>query len=112
MPRPELWPGDIVWAEFAPTVGREHSGRRPALVVANSTYLDLVDELAIVVPLTTHDRGWENHIEVGADLPRRSWAMTEQVRTVDRRRLTGLIAGADDETMDAVRVWLVDFLDL
>jgi len=38
--------------------------------------------------------------------------MTEQVRTVDRRRLNGLIAGADDETMDAVRVWLVDFLDL
>lgn len=112
MPRPDLWPGDIVWADFASTVGREQSGRRPALVVANSAYLDLVAELAVVVPLTTQDRGWENHVEVGAKLPRRSWAMTEQVRTVDRRRLGGLIAGADDETMDAVRVWLVDFLDL
>jgi len=112
MPRPDLWPGDIVWADFVPTVGRERSGRRPALVVANGRYLDIVTELAIVVPLTTHDRGWDNHIEVGADLPRRSWAMTEQVRAVDRRRLGGLLGGADDETMDAVRVWLVDFLDL
>lgn len=112
MSRPELWPGDIVWVDFAPTTGREQSGRRPALVVANRVYLELVDELAVVVPLTTRDRGWENHVEVGAELPARSWAMTEQVRTVDRRRIGGLIAGADDETMDAVRVWLVDFLDL
>lgn len=112
MPRPDLWPGDVVWADFAPTTGREQSGRRPALVVSTSTYLDLVTELAVVVPLTTTDRGWENHVEVGAELPRPSWAMTEQPRTVDRRRLGGLIAGADDETMDAVRVWLIDFLDL
>ena len=112
MPRPELWPGDVVWADFAPTVGREQSGRRPALVVANTAYLGLVAELAIVVPLTTRDRGWENHVEVGADLPRPSWAMTEQVRTVDRRRLGSVIAGADDATLDAIRVWLVDFLDL
>lgn len=111
MTRPELWPGDIVWADLSPTSGREQSGRRPALVVSNTTYLDLVTELAVVLPLTTQDRGWDNHIRVGADLPRPSWAMTEQVRTVDRRRLGGLIAGADDETMDAVRLWLVDFLD-
>lgn len=112
MPRPELWPGDVVWADFAPTVGRKQTGRRPALVVANRDYLELVDDLAVVVPLTTRDRGWDSHVEVGAALPQRSWAMTEQVRTVDRRRLGALIAGADDETMDAVRVWLVDFLDL
>lgn len=112
MQRPELWPGDVVWADLGSTVGREQSGRRPALVVANATYLGLVTELAIVVPLTTHDRGWDNHVEVGADLPRPSWAMTEQVRVIDRRRLGNLIGGADDETMDAVRVWLIDFLDL
>ncbi|PZQ87626.1 MAG: type II toxin-antitoxin system PemK/MazF family toxin [Leifsonia xyli] len=108
----ELWPGDIVWADLAPTRGREQAGRRPVLVVANRAYLGLVADLAIVVPLTTRDRGWDNHVEVGAELPERSWAMTEQVRTVDRLRLRGLIAGADDETMDAIRVWLVDFLDL
>jgi len=80
--------------------------------VSNTTYLGLVTELAVIVPLTTRNRGWDNHVEVGANLPRRSWAMTEQVRAIDRSRLGGLIAGADDETMDAIRVWLVDFLDL
>jgi mRNA-degrading endonuclease toxin of MazEF toxin-antitoxin module len=38
--------------------------------------------------------------------------MSDQLRTIDRRRLSGFIAGADDETMEAIRVWLVDFLDL
>jgi mRNA interferase MazF len=112
MPRPDLWPGDIVWAEFGLPIGREQSGRRPALVVANADYLEVVTELAVVVPLTTRDRGWDNHVDVGAQLPRPSWAMTEQVRAIDRRCLSGFIASADDETMDAVRVWLIDFLDL
>ena len=112
MARPDLWPGDVVWAELGPGAGREQSGRRPVLVVSNRAFLSLATELAIVVPLTTRDRGWDSHVEVGADLPQPSWAMTEQVRTVDRRRLHGVIASADDETLDAVRVWLVDFLDL
>ncbi len=112
MPRPEIWPGDVVWADFGGTVGHEQMGRRPALVVSNTQYLSLVEELVIVVPLTTKNRGWDNHVEVGAALPQSSWAMTEQLRTIDRRRLSGFIAGADDETMDAIRVWLVDFLDL
>jgi mRNA interferase MazF len=112
MPRPEIWPGDVVWADFGGTVGREQMGRRPALIVSNTQYLNLVEQLVIVVPLTTKSRGWNNHVEVGAALPQSSWAMTEQVRTIDRRRLSGFIAGADDATMDAIRVWLVDFLDL
>jgi len=112
MPRPDLWPGDIVWAELGLPSGREQSGRRPALVVSNADYLDIVTDLAVVVPLTTRDRGWDNHVDVGAQLPRPSWAMTEQVRAIDRQRLSGFIASADDETMDAVRAWLVDFLDL
>lgn len=110
--RPEIFPGDIVWHLPDPVVGREQGGRRPALVVSNGRYHELVAALAIVVPLTTRDRGWENHVEVDAGLVRRSWAMTEQVRTVDRSRLGGYIATVDDETLDAVRVWLVDFLDL
>ncbi len=113
MARPEIWPGDIVWADLDPVLGRAQAGRRPVLVVSNAAYLvDLIPDLAVMVPLTSRDRGWESHVEVGADLPRPSWAMTEQVRTISRGRLGNLIGGADDETLDAVRVWLRDFLDL
>jgi mRNA interferase MazF len=112
MPHPELWPADVRWVDFGSTEGREQAGRRPALVVSNQQYHDIVTDLVVVVPLTTRDRGWESHVPVTPSLPRPSWAMAEQVRTIDRRRLGSLIAGADDETVDAVRVWIADFLDL
>lgn len=93
------------------TVGREQRGRRPALVVASARYLDVVDSMAIIVPVTSTDRGWPNHIPL-LGLPGPSWAMTEQVRAVARSRLHGHVGQADDDALDRVRHWLRKFLDL
>jgi mRNA interferase MazF len=106
-------PGDVVWVAPEIAVGREQAGRRPALVVAGSAYLETVDTLALVVPMTSVDRGWPDHVEViGADLEERSWAMSEQVRTISRERLVGHAGRADEATLAAVRSWLADFLEL
>lgn len=107
----DISPGDIVWVKADPTIGREQSGRRPALVVAGPDYLSTVDTLAIVVPLTSIDRGWPNHIPVGG-LTQPSWAMTEQVRTISRVRLDGTAGRVDNSTLTAVRQWIADFLEL
>ncbi|MER7523629.1 type II toxin-antitoxin system PemK/MazF family toxin [Microbacterium oxydans] len=70
--------------------------------------------LAIVLPITTTDRGWPNHVVVdepsGLDLP--SWIMTEQPRTLSRDRLTGTAGEVTRECLASVRVWLGDFLGL
>lgn len=108
-----LSPGDVVWVQPEIAVGREQAGRRPALVVAGAGYLRTVDSLALVVPITSVDRGWPNHIEViGARLRQRSWAMSEQVRTISRERVVGRAGRASDATLAAVRGWIADFLDL
>lgn len=115
MPDPlvALGPGDVVCVEPDPTIGREQSGRRPALLVASADYLATVDTLAIVVPITTVDRGWPNHTPVtGADFQQASWAMSEQVRTVSRERIVGRAGRVDDATLRTVRRWISDFLDL
>jgi mRNA interferase MazF len=114
MPEGEaLAPGDVVWVQPEIVVGREQAGRRPALVVAGTGYLQTVDTLALVVPITTVDRGWPNHIEVfGTGVDQRSWAMSEQIRTISRERVMGRAGRADDATLAAVRSWLADFLDL
>ena len=110
---PDLAPGDVIWVSPDVSVGREQSGRRPALVVAGTDYLQVVDTLAVVVPVTGVARGWPNHVPVtGTDLPRPSWAMTEQVRTVSRSRIVGTAGRADRATLDDVREWIRDFLDL
>ena len=112
-PAAALTPGDVVWVQPEVAVGREQAGRRPALVVAGAGYLQTVDTLALVVPITTVDRDWPNHIEVfGTELEHRSWAMSEQIRTISRERVVGRAGHANDATLAAVRSWLADFLDL
>ncbi|WP_415042589.1 type II toxin-antitoxin system PemK/MazF family toxin [Gordonia sp. (in: high G+C Gram-positive bacteria)] len=106
-------PGSVVWVTLDPTVGREQSGRRPAVVVSSRDYLDVVDQLAVVVPVTRVNRGWPNHIRLdGSDLPAESWAMTEQLRTVARDRIAGSAGQVSASTLAEIRLWIADFLDL
>lgn len=106
-------PGDVVWVRPEIAVGREQAGRRPAVVVASAGYLETVDALAIVVPITTVDRGWPNHVVViGGELGRRSWAMSEQIRTISRERVVGRAGRVDQATLAALRGWIADFLEL
>ncbi|GAB2910923.1 type II toxin-antitoxin system PemK/MazF family toxin [Rhodococcus aerolatus] len=111
---PTVVPGSVVWVDLDPVQGREQSGRRPAVVVSAAGYLDVVTTLVVCVPVTTVDRGWPNHVRLDGPtgLDRPSWAMTEQVRTLSRRRVVGRAGVVDDATLAAVRTWLADFLDL
>jgi len=107
--------GELVWAELDPVRGREQAGRRPVLVVASELYLEQADTLAIVIPVTTVDRGWPNHVRlrgphVGLEEP--TFAMTEQPRTITRDRLGRSIGVVDTATMCEVDGWLRDFLAL
>lgn len=104
-----------MWADLDPVRGREQAGRRPALVIASDSYLEQADTLAIIVPATTNDRGWPNHVRLtGPDLrlDRPTFAMTEQPRTISRDRLVEVAGSVDSETMRAVDAWLRDFLAL
>ena len=104
--------GDVWWALPEPAVGREQSGRRPVLIVSNERFHRTVTTLVVVVPVTTKDRGWPNHVElnVGAGTKQRSFAMTEQVRAISRQRLTKKIGAVEDSVLQNVREWLVDYI--
>lgn len=106
--------GAVLWAELDPARGREQVGRRPVLVVASDAYLDVVETLLVVVPVTSVDRGWPNHVPLTGrhGLAQSSWAMTEQPRTVDRGRVVDVAGQVDAETLAAVDQWLRDFLQL
>ncbi|MDO4241397.1 MAG: type II toxin-antitoxin system PemK/MazF family toxin [Microbacteriaceae bacterium] len=110
----EIRRGDLFWAELDPVRGREQAGRRPVLVIASDLFLEQADTLAIIVPCTTNDRGWPNHIRLTGvtTLNKPTFAMTEQPRTITRDRLAGYIGSATAQDMDKISVWLRDFLEL
>ena len=109
----DLHPGEVVRVSPDPTVGREQAGRRPAVVISGLDYLATVETLAIVVPVTSVDRAWPNHVrldDVGLTVP--SWAMTEQVRTISRQRIVERSGRVRTSTLRELRAWVRDFLDL
>jgi mRNA interferase MazF len=110
----DLAPGVVAWATLEPVRGREQGGHRPVLVIASTGYLDAVKTLVIVLPISTVDRGWPNHIAIDgpSGLDRPSWIMSEQPRTLSRDQITGIAGHASEGCLGEVRLWLGDFLDL
>ncbi len=85
------------------------------LVVASDIYLEQADTLAIVVPATTVERGWPNHVPLrgaGLELATPTFAMTEQPCTIARDRVVCAAGAVDGPTMREVDGWLRDFLSL
>lgn len=83
-------------------------------MVCSNFYLAAADSLAIVVPVTSRDRGWPNHVPLSGDigLPRGGFAMVEQVQMISRERIVGPAGSIDEECLRQIRVYLQDFLDL
>lgn len=107
----------IVWVFLNPVVGREQSGRRPAVVVSSREYLTIADTLVTIVPVTSANRGWSNHILLHGEALARaswamtSWAMTEQVRTISRQRVADRSGRVDAATLADIREWIITFVD-
>lgn len=110
----DLAPGVVAWASLEPVRGREQGGDRPVLVVASMGYLKAANTLVIVIPITTVDRGWPNHVRLGGNLTleRPSWAMAEQPRTISRERIRSTAGMVSGDSLAEVRQWLAAFLDL
>lgn len=103
--------GTVLWGYLDPAVGREQSGRRPLVVVSSEDYNSLVTDLLVVVPVTSVDRGWPNHVElVGSLGSLNGFAMTEQPRTVSRDRCGDVIGVVDVDCLGAILRYLADFL--
>lgn len=108
----DLFCGEVVWVNLSPVVGSEQAGHRLAVIVASNAYLAAIPNIVIVLPVTSRDRGLPNHIELhgstGLDEP--SFAMTEQPRTIDRRRITRPAGQVDQGTLTELRRCLDRFL--
>lgn len=102
----EIRRGDIYYADLTPVVGCEQGGRRPVLVIQND--VGNHHGSTVIVAAITSRRRRKRRLPTG--LRTASFAMLEQVRTIDRMRLGAYIGRLDGERMAAVdRAILISF---
>lgn len=107
--------GEVWLVDFGDPVGREHSGRRPAVVVSADPLNDSRAGVVIVVPLTTARRGLPSHIEIdqpSSGLDEVSYAKCEDVKSVSEQRLIAHRGAIGEEALFQIARALQFLLDL
>lgn len=101
----EIRRGDIFFADLNPVRGSEQGGLRPVLVIQNNIG-NRHSPTVIIAPITSKlkKNALPTHVGLPRDigLPANSMVLLEQVRTIDKSRLSNYIAALDDEIMDYV----------
>ena len=85
--------GDLIWTDFAPTKGREQSGRRPALVVSSRVFTEMTG-LAVVCPITSRVRPFPTSVVLPPGLPVAGEVLTSHIRSIDTLARPVFYAGA------------------
>ena len=98
--------GDVYFADLSPVVGSEQGGVRPVLVIQNDIG-NRFSPTVIVAAITAQIQKAKlpTHVEIDAKrygFERDSVILLEQIRTIDKQRLTDKITHFDDEMMDRV----------
>lgn len=103
--------GELYYADLSPVVGSEQGGVRPILIVQNDTgnkYSPTVIAAAITSKL--NKAKLPTHIEISANefgLEKNSVILLEQIRTLDKRRLSERIGELSPSAMQKVNVALL-----
>ncbi|NLY91737.1 MAG: type II toxin-antitoxin system PemK/MazF family toxin [Firmicutes bacterium] len=98
--------GDLFFANLNPVVGSEQGGLRPVIILQNNignTY----SPTTIVAAITSKIKRAKlpTHVEIKKDythLDRNSVILCEQIRTIDKKRLTEKIGELNEELMAKV----------
>ncbi|MFC7372769.1 type II toxin-antitoxin system endoribonuclease NdoA [Fictibacillus iocasae] len=111
--------GDVYFADLSPVVGSEQGGIRPVLIIQNDIG-NRFSPTVIVAAITAQIQKAKlpTHVEIDAKkygFERDSVILLEQIRTIDKQRLTDKITHLDEGMMkrvdEAVQIslGLVDF---
>lgn len=93
--------GDMVWLDFDPQAGSERRGHRPALVLSQLRYNQVVG-LAIVCPITSQVKGYPFEVPVNG-VKIKGAVLADHVKSLDwRHRHAQFIEKADQEVLAAV----------
>ena len=98
--------GDVYYADLSPVVGSEQGGTRPVLIIQNDIG-NRFSPTVIVAAITAQIQKAKlpTHVEIDAKkygFERDSVILLEQIRTIDKQRLTDRITHLDEQMMKKV----------
>lgn len=98
--------GDVYFADLSPVVGSEQGGVRPVLILQNDIG-NRFSPTVIVAAITAQIQKAKlpTHVEIDTKrygLERDSVILLEQIRTIDKQRLTDKITHLDEEVMEKI----------
>jgi len=98
--------GDFIEVNFNPTVGHEPQKLRPALVVSDSYFNNVVSSLTVVCPITTNDNKHPLHVKIRNGNIVGGYICVEALRAIDlsagKREVSHLGSSLDEKTMAEV----------
>jgi mRNA interferase MazF len=106
--------GEVWLVDFEPRVGREQGGVRPALVISNDAFNAIRNDLHIVVPITSRNRGLAYHVSLEppeGGLTKSSVAMCEQERSQSIIRFLKRRGVVSTDTLKRVQEVVGTFFD-
>lgn len=92
---------DVWVARLDPIAGHEQAGTRPVVVISRDAFNAAGWGVCLCVPLSSRERGSPLHVAIAppeGGVPSSCWALTDQVRTLDRSRLIERWGAVDAET--------------
>lgn len=92
---------DIVVVNLDPTVGSEIKKKRPCLIVSPN---EMNKHLATIVvcPVTSQSKDYPTRVRFDLE-SHTNWIVIDQIRTIDKSRVTKIIGHLDDETIGQVK---------
>lgn len=98
--------GDVYFADLSPVIGSEQGGVRPVLVIQNNIG-NRFSPTVIVAAITAQIQKAKlpTHVEIDAEIygfDRDSVVLLEQIRTIDKQRLTDKITHLNEDIMDEI----------
>lgn len=107
--------GEVWLVDFGDPIGREQSGRRPAVVVSSDLLNDSRAGVVVMIPVTTTYRDLPSHVEIdrgSSGLDEISYAKCEDVKSISAQRLIGRLGTVNGEAIFQIARVLRFLLDL
>lgn len=95
--------GHLIKIDFNPQAGHEQAGWRPALVLSPASYNQKTG-LAVVAPVTSHQKGYPFEVELPSDLKIGGAILADALKSLDWRvRNARFVDSAPDLVMRRVK---------